>query len=481
MFKLLRYFTITSLISIIVVAAFLGLFYRRSAVNDLITVGESRNVSLAQAFSNGFWPQYADFLSAIPADFDPQLLSSDPTIQSLREEILLVMENTSVVKVKIYNLDGLTLFSTEAAQIGEDGSANLGYINAREGVVASELTHRDTFSAFEREIEDRDVLSSYIPIRSGLDGPIEGVFELYTDVTPLLAQINNTQRNVIVGVALMMSVLFLTLFFIIRRADSILHEQYQERQLAAENLRIAKEAAENANQAKTEFISSVSHELRSPMTAISGYIDLVASGKVGPVNEKQAAFLQNGQTNLTRMNQLVSDLSDISLIENNQFRLALTSIDPLEAIREATEVFHTQILRKNQNLVIEADEFLPNVQADKLRLVQILTNLIGNAHKYTPEEGLITVSLTAVQNGKGQTVQFTIKDTGIGIADAEQKKIFQKFFRSANEEAANIPGTGLGLNITRQLVIMHKGQIWFESELHKGSTFNFTIPADASP
>lgn len=477
MFKLLRYFTITSLIAIIVVAAFLGLFYRRSAVNDLITVGESRNVSLAQAFSNEFWTEYASFLSNIPSDFNPETLINDPTFQALTQETLLVMQNTSVVKVKIYNLDGKTIFSTETAQVGDDGSDNLGFLEAKEGGVASELTHRDTFSAFEQEIEDRDVLSSYIPIRSHPEAPIEGVFELYTDVTPLLAQINTTQRNVILGVGLMMSVLFLTLFLIIQRADSILHEQYKERQLAAENLRLAKESAEKANQAKTEFISSVSHELRNPMTAISGYLDLVISGKVGSINEKQSEFLQTSRTNLTRMNQLVSDLSDISLIETNHVRLEFIPLDPLEVVKEAVQVLQTQITNKQQYLILEAEENLPQIQADKLRLVQILTNLISNANKYTPENGLISINLTSVQNGQGPAVLFAIKDTGIGINDQEQKKVFQKFFRSANQEAINIPGTGLGLNLTRQLVNMHHGRIWFESELNKGSTFTFTIPA----
>jgi signal transduction histidine kinase len=477
MFKLLRYFTITSLIAFIVVAASLGLYYRRSAVDDLVAIGESRNVSLTQAFSNSIWPDYSDFLTAVPSDFDSQELSNAPTIQALRQEILRVMQDTTVVKVKIYNLDGMTLFSTEAAQIGEDKSANAGFLTARNGGVISELTHRDTFSAFESEIEDRDVLASYIPIRSSPDASVEGVFELYTDVTPLLVQIETTQRNVILAVALMMSALYIILFFIIRRADTILREQYQERQVAAENLRLAKESAESANRAKTEFISSVSHELKSPMTAVDGYLSLVSSGRVGDLNERQASFIETARDNLDRMNRLVSDLSDISLIETNHVRLDLKPLDVLETVKETAAVFQNQIDSKQQQLNIEAQKELPLVQADRLRLVQILSNLIGNANKYTPAGGSITIGLAPVQNGKGQAVQFSIKDTGIGISDEEKEQVFQKFFRSANQEAANIPGTGLGLNLTRQLVNLHQGQIWFESELRKGSTFYFNIPA----
>jgi signal transduction histidine kinase len=157
--------------------------------------------------------------------------------------------------------------------------------------------------------------------------------------------------------------------------------------------------------------------------------------------------------------------------------LDLKPLDVLETVKETAAVFQNQIDSKQQQLNIEAQKELPQVQADRLRLVQILSNLIGNASKYTPAGGSITIRLTPVQNGKEQTVQFSVIDTGIGIGDEEKQKVFQKFFRSADQEAANIPGTGLGLNLTRQLVTLHQGQIWFESELRKGSTFYFNIPA----
>jgi signal transduction histidine kinase len=213
------------------------------------------------------------------------------------------------------------------------------------------------------------------------------------------------------------------------------------------------------------------------MTAVDGYLSLVSSGKVGDLNERQASFIQTARDNLDRMNRLVSDLNDISLIETNHVRLDLKPVDVLETVKDTAAVFQNQIDSKQQQLNIEAQKELPQVQADRLRLVQILSNLIGNASKYTPVGGSITIGLAPVQNGKGQAVQFSIKDTGIGIGDEEKQQVFQKFFRSADQEVANIPGTGLGLNLTRQLVTLHQGQIWFESELREGSTFYFNIPA----
>jgi signal transduction histidine kinase len=146
-------------------------------------------------------------------------------------------------------------------------------------------------------------------------------------------------------------------------------------------------------------------------------------------------------------------------------------------VNETAAAIQNQINQKQQDLKIEATAELPQILADRLRLVQILSNLIGNASKYTPVGGSIVVGLAPVQNGRGQVIQFSVNDNGMGIGDNEKEQIFQKFFRSANQETANIPGTGIGLNLTHQLVNLHDGEIWFESELNQGSTFYFTIPA----
>ncbi|HEY7493926.1 MAG TPA: hybrid sensor histidine kinase/response regulator, partial [Candidatus Tectomicrobia bacterium] len=199
MFKLLRYFSLTSLLTFIIISVLLGVFYRRLTLGNLIALGESKNVALTQAFANSLWPQFEPFVtSAVGLSSDA--LRVQPEIAQLRYAVLALMRELSVVKVKVYNLAGLTVFSTQASQIGEDKSKNAGFLAARDGRVASELTHRDKFSAFEGVIENRDVVSSYIPIRrGGITGPVEGVFELYDDMTLLLQQINRTQKNIVVG------------------------------------------------------------------------------------------------------------------------------------------------------------------------------------------------------------------------------------------------------------------------------------------
>jgi PAS domain-containing protein len=225
MFRLVRYFSITSLVAFLIVTVVLALFYRQTAVDDLLVLRESNNVALTQSFANSLWPEFSRFVTTAYT-LSPEELPRHPEIARMREAVLAQMVGLSVVKVKVYDLDGLTVFSTEARQIGESKRDNAGYLSAREGVVATELTHRDTFSAFEQTIEDRDVISSYVPIQpDGPGGPVEGVFEVYDDVTPLLQRIEQTQRNVIIGVVVVLAVLYGVLYVIVRRGEHIIRQQ----------------------------------------------------------------------------------------------------------------------------------------------------------------------------------------------------------------------------------------------------------------
>jgi diguanylate cyclase (GGDEF)-like protein len=166
------------------------------------------------------------------------------------------------VKVKIYNLDGMTVFSTEESQIGEDQSSNAGFQSARRGVVASRLTHRDMFNAFDKVIEDRDVIASYVPIRrGGADAPIEGVFEVYEDVTPLVRHIEETQVKVVLFVILILAFLYGALYFIIWRADRIIRRHALERSQAEAALQKARDELEMKVQERTKELQETASRL----------------------------------------------------------------------------------------------------------------------------------------------------------------------------------------------------------------------------
>ncbi len=238
---------------------------------------------------------------------------------------------------------------------------------------------------------------------------------------------------------------------------------------------------QRANLAKSDFVSFVAHELKNPMTSIKGYTELLAAGSVGQVNEMQANFLSTIRSNVERMSALVSDLNDNAKIEAGRLRLDYKPVDVADIVDDVLRSTKRQVDDKRQNVELHLSSELPKVWADRLRVGQVLTNLLSNAHKYTPEGGVILVGAEATGNqwdpeGARHVVHLWVRDNGIGISIEDQTKIFQKFFRSDDMKAREVPGTGLGLNITKSLVEMQGGRIWFDSEFRKGTTFHFTVP-----
>jgi signal transduction histidine kinase len=238
-------------------------------------------------------------------------------------------------------------------------------------------------------------------------------------------------------------------------------------------------AVKRANDAKTEFVSFVSHELKTPMTSIRGYTDLLEKGLVGPVSPAQQQFLATIRSNVERMSTLVSDLADTSRIESGRLRLHLTAVSFATVVEEALRATQAQINAKNQTLAVELADDLPPVQGDQVRLGQVLINLISNAYKYTPEGGHITIRAARAlgPDGRpGEAVTCAVSDTGIGLSPDDQKQLFTKFWRSENPLARQSPGTGLGLHIVKNLVELQGGTIEVQSALGQGSTFSFTMP-----
>jgi signal transduction histidine kinase len=258
--------------------------------------------------------------------------------------------------------------------------------------------------------------------------------------------------------------------------------------IAIENARLYA-AVKRANDAKSKFVSIVSHELKLPMTSIKGYADLLRQGMVGPINEQQAQFLNVIRTNVERMAVLVSDLSDISRIETGRLKVEIGSVDVALFIEEALLGLKGQIEAKGQTLALRLPAGLPKARSDKSRLIQILANLVSNAHKYSPSGTPITISAETVMalppTVLAKTgllpqpfVRVSITDQGYGISPEDQAKLFSQFFRSDDPSIREQTGWGLGLHITRRLVELLGGEIKVHSELGQGSTFAFIVPVE---
>ncbi len=228
-----------------------------------------------------------------------------------------------------------------------------------------------------------------------------------------------------------------------------------------------------AERAKSEFVSNVSHELRTPLTAIKGYSDLLLSPAVGTLSEQQHRFLQIVQNNANRLVALINDLLDISRIESGRLELEIRPVQMESVIREVADMIQPQCDQKGLRLVVAAEPGVKPVLGDKKRLIQVVTNLASNACRYTPAGGQIKLALSFHDGA----VRVDVVDTGIGIAPEDQAKVFQRFYRVNNPIVQEASGTGLGLPITKMLVEMHGGRMWVESEVGRGSTFTFILPA----
>jgi diguanylate cyclase (GGDEF)-like protein len=234
--KVFRYSSFVGLVAVIAVTVALSWFYRRLAFDALVETETRANVALTKAFANSIWPSYAAFVGqagTLPAADLPQR----DEIRQLRRDLKLLAQGLDVVKVKVYDTRGLTVFSTDARQIGQDKRANTGFRAALGGTAASEITYRDHFDAWEGEIADRNIIATYVPVRIQEAAPVEAVMEVYSDVTPLVAKLGRTQIQIVAGVIGALSLLYLLMLWMTGRSDRILREQEAERVASEERIR----------------------------------------------------------------------------------------------------------------------------------------------------------------------------------------------------------------------------------------------------
>ncbi len=226
---------------------------------------------------------------------------------------------------------------------------------------------------------------------------------------------------------------------------------------------------------KTDFVSSVSHELRTPLTSIKAYTATILRDPNMP-EQTQRQFLTviNGESN--RLQSLVEDLMEISRIESGTMNIVTQSLDVATVLDKIITALKPTVSEKNIKLETNIDDGLGHLQADESKIESVITNLISNAIKFTPEQGRITISAKQIQ----EEIAISVKDSGMGIPKEDLPKIFNRFYR-VNRPGTQIQGTGLGLAIVSEIVKAHGGRIDVMSELNQGTTFTVVLPIETRP
>jgi signal transduction histidine kinase len=325
------------------------------------------------------------------------------------------------------------------------------------------------------------------------------------DLIALNASSFKNSRNLVIGVAVGAIVLALLLGFVlawsvigpIQRIDARLagiasgdfsgHVDVENRDelggLAAnvnrmnDELRRLYSELEETSRHKSEFLASMSHELRTPLNAIIGFSEVLREEMFGPVNEKQAEYLDDIISSGNHLLSLINDVLDLSKVEAGQVELEVGPFSLREALERGVVMVREQAIEEGVQVELSAGPEVDVVEGDERRIKQVIFNLLSNAVKFTPTGGEVDVSAIRV-NG---AVRVSVADTGPGIAPGDHERVFEEF-QQTDAGLEQHEGTGLGLALSKRLVELHGGRIWLESELGKGSTFVFTLPArSASP
>ncbi len=515
MFRLVRFFLLTSAAAAAAIVIGLAV-YRQNQVERLLVIAEYHNVETARVFANTIWPLFARYVQSA-SQLSEDELRNHPESRSISQAVETVSAGVSVLKIKIYNLEGLTVYSSDPSEIGENKTNNPGFFSAaRLGRAVSKLTFRDELSAFEGTVQHWDLVESYLPIRQA-DGPVEGVFELYTDVTPLLAGIKRSTVNLAVGFLSVFGALYVILFLIVRRADLTIKEQYAditEKNALLEHEVRAREKAQEAlekvhdglelriterTRALTEEIAereraedetrrhrdelahvgrvsimgematSLAHELNQPLTVISGRIQLctdrLRAEKWKP--EQLLDAMEQVSEQADRATQIIRHIREfVSKGEPEK-----QAVDVNEVIRGIADLLCSDARGYGAGIQLKLNQASPVVNANPVQLQQVILNLAHNGLEAMNDEDSrpaeIMIETFAPRNG---AVEIAVRDEGRGICAKNIDRVFDPFFTTKTD------GLGMGLAISRSIIEAHGGRLWATSDGETGAVFHFTLP-----
>jgi two-component system, NarL family, sensor kinase len=404
-FRLLRYYSITSLFAIVAVALLLSLFYRQVAYHGILQLAERSNLSLARTALNSMRPALVEYLNSV-LDLGTEGVKNHPLPHELAASINDLMQGDSVVRIKIYNRRGVVAFSTETSQIGGDLSRYSHFISAMKGNVTSRLNYHDTLDVFEQAGEDDNLMQTYIPVRASATDPILGVFEIYTDANNLVYRNDRIEIILLVGAVLILSGLYFFLVLVVRRARDVIDLQQKTIRERTQTLEMLSAQMLVSEEAYKKKIAVELHEgLAQTLAAIKLIVEngRHAMKQDNPASRSLEQVIPVLQNVIHEVQALATELRPASL---DDFGLLAT----IDGLCREFERRHPEI-RIKQQTSLQEDEIPAPLKVIVYRIVMLALNDI---EQYTSSDALL---LTLMRTTEGLTV--TIDNTPSGSPDGK--------------------------------------------------------------
>ena len=374
-YQLTRNFAVVCLVVLSAVGAAISKLNLDEAEGRLAIMAEHHNIDLAKVLATTLWPRYGEFIDHAQSR-GADAIRSAPETAALAKEVSAMMRGMQMVKVKIYDLSGYTVFSTDPAQIGADYSANPRFLSALKTGSTSALDFRATFGTPDGTLSNIWVLSSYIPFTAGKGQEWAGVFEIYTDVTALHAATRQSLLRETLVVCLGFLSIFALLLVVVWRADrTIARTQARNLALTASTAR-----AESASRAKSEFLANMSHELRTPLNAIIGFSEIIHQQTMGPIgNATYAGYAGDIRDAGQHLLATINDVLDLARVESGRMDIVNETFDARAAVDRVVNMLRDRAAAKQHELKFNRPSESLTIEGDEHKVMQVLINLIGNA------------------------------------------------------------------------------------------------------
>ena len=466
--SLFRFFlTVSVLVSIIIVLV-IGVGLQVVVHNHVMWDAEQDAIKISSSIRDREIQQFI----RVNSDLRSELVFPEDAIGQLDKKLRDILVQFDIVKIKVFTEDTKIIYCTDPSIIGMFNEGNPRLVTALNGSAVSKYEKKDKIPDLAQEERfNVDIIETYVPIFSS-DGQVVGSFEIYKDVTMDMAAVGNILPVAILIIACVVFSGFAILVAIMRRATNKVDSVVADLGLSNEALEQAREFAENANKAKSQFLANISHEIRTPMNAIIGFSGILAE----ELTDQQKIYIDTVNKSSQSLLLLVDDILDASKIEASKLRVE--SIDCLldKLISNVEPAINLKAKEKGVDfLVAKAKDIPQTIHTDPIRLRQCLVNLLSNAVKFTDTGHVLLEISLVVENGQ-RCVRFDISDTGIGIPEDKQEVIFDMFSQVDGSATREYGGTGIGLAITKQLAGLLGGRLEMTSRPDEGSVFSLIIP-----